>query len=187
MNKKSIITIAGHVGSGKSSTADALAERLGYQRFSSGDFMRAIAEKRNVSIEELNILAQNDETIDRDIDAQNIEAGKKSDLVIDSRLAYHFIPESFKVFLTLDTNVAAERIWQHMQEKGRKSQSANSVEELIENTEKRYASEKQRYLQYYNLDVTDLSPFDLVIDTETLPLEHVVETIISAYTQWLED
>ena len=105
--KKSIITLTGFPGSGKSSTADAVAEELHYTRFSSGDFMRAMAIKRGVTLDELQQIAKSDPTIDQEIDQAVRDKGDEENLVIDSRTAFHWIPESFKVFLKIDPHIAA--------------------------------------------------------------------------------
>ncbi len=58
MEKKEIITICGSLGSGKSSTAKLVAQKLKYQHFSSGDFMRKIALERGITLNELNVQAE---------------------------------------------------------------------------------------------------------------------------------
>src|SRR3989338_5419204 len=114
--KKHLITLTGLPGAGKSSTADVVAEMLGYRRFSSGDFMRAIAKKHDVSLDEINRMAERDTTYDYEVDEMVRETGKKNDIVIDSRLAFHWIPDSFKVFLKVDPHAAAERTYVHIRE-----------------------------------------------------------------------
>src|SRR3989344_3500845 len=114
--KKEIITITGTLGSGKSSTADMVAQKLGYQRFSSGDFMRKIAVDMGISLNELSLKAQEDESIDIKIDEEVKQAGAQNKIVIDSRLAFHWIPESFKVYLDLPPEIAKERIYQNIRE-----------------------------------------------------------------------
>src|SRR5258708_6782463 len=89
--KKTIITLGGFPGSGKSSTAKAVALILGYQQFSSGDFWRDVAQKQGLTIAELSIKAENDPSIDKMIDDTVRDAGTKTDIVIDSRLAFHWI------------------------------------------------------------------------------------------------
>ncbi len=71
MVKKQIITIAGSLGSGKSSTANRVAEILRYTRSSTGDFMRAIANERGISLEELSKQAETDPSIDQKLDDYN--------------------------------------------------------------------------------------------------------------------
>lgn len=185
MAKKEIITIAGAIGAGKSSTAKAVAQHLGYRHFSSGDLFRQIALERGISIEAMNLTAEEQQDIDREVDRNLIEIGETEEqFVVESRLAFHWIPDSFKVFLALDTETAAERIFAHIKNEGRVSQEATSVEEVLKNTLGRAASERKRYMNLYQIDVSDLSPFDLVIDTKTADLEHVVETLLSGYEKW---
>ncbi|MEK7613605.1 MAG: (d)CMP kinase [Patescibacteria group bacterium] len=183
--KKSIITIAGAVGSGKSTTAKRVAELLAYKHFSSGDLFRAIARDRGLSVEALNLTAEEQTEIDHQVDELLKKMGRDDNhLVIDSRLAFHWMPQSFKVYLSLNPDTAAERIFHHLQTEGRVSQTASSVEEVRQNIATRVESEKKRYKNLYAVDVTDTTPFNLVIDTKENTLDRVVETIISSYQDW---
>ncbi len=186
--KKKIITIAGAVGSGKSSTAKRLAELLAYEHFSSGDFFRKIARERGLSIEDLNVAAEGQQDIDHEVDRLLEKMGQeKHHLIIDSRLAYHWIPDSFKVFLALDHDTAAERIYTQMQTEGRVSQTASSVEEVRKNIDMRVESEKKRYANLYSIDIGDTSHFDLVINTKEHTLEEVADEIYTKYLVWKGD
>ena len=190
MQKKTIITFAGKLGSGKSSTANRVAELLGYTRASTGDFMRSIAEKRSVSLGELQKLAETDPSIDHELDDNNRAVGQKEQVVLDSRLGFHFIPDSFKVFLELDPTIAAERILKDAEQNpARHKEGASafkSKEEIVASTEARLASERKRYKDLYGIsDHTDHANFDLVIDTATMPLEEVAQKIVSEYQKWL--
>lgn len=190
MNKKHIITIAGRLGSGKSSTANKIAETLGYQRFSSGDFMRSIAEKHTVTLQELSEMAERDPSIDHEIDAEVKNAGEKDNLVIDSRLAFHWIPRSFKVYLYLRPEIAANRILVDAQDNpNRYAEGYTSLtkESVTESITARLESEKKRYKALYNIDHTNPENFDLVIDTEKNNLDEVVEIILEKYQSWLQE
>jgi cytidylate kinase len=183
--KSKIITIAGALGSGKSSTAKLVAQELGYRHFSSGDLFRAIAKERGLSIEEINKTAELEKEIDYATDERLRQMAADSDLVIDSRMAFHWMPDSFKVYLTLNPHVAAERIFNHIQKEGRVSQEASSVEDVLKATEERKASEKKRYWNLYQVDAEDLSPFDAVIDTATADLPTVAKMVVEKYREWL--
>src|SRR6266481_6532779 len=129
--KKDIITIGGLLGSGKSSTAKAVASTLEFRHFSSGDLFRQIAAKRDESIEAMNISAEVQRDIDLKVDNLLQEMYRREEkLVIDSRMAWHWMPGSFKVFLVLDPDTAAQRIYNHLQHGGRTSEDATSVEEV---------------------------------------------------------
>lgn len=186
--KKEIITIAGAAGSGKSSTANLVAEKLEFKRFSSGDFMRKIALELGMSLNELSIKAEQDTSIDKKIDAEVKKAGEGNKLVIDSRLAFHWIPESFKVYLDLSSEIAKQRISDDLKiNKLRKeSESSSNPEEIHEKILARLESEKKRYMQLYGIDYTDKNNYDLVVDTKINNLEEVANIVVSEYKKWRE-
>lgn len=190
MNKK-IITIAGKLGSGKSSTAKKVAEMLNLIHFSSGDFLRNVATDRGLSIKELMIAAESDPQIDYDID--KILKSKKNDenIIIDSRLAFHWIPESFKVYLEIDPDVAAKRMFYDLEtnESRMESEHAKNIDEMKQEMLERHNSDKRRYQKLYSIDHTDHKNFDLVIDTGLVEndLNAVVKKILAAYMQSCTD
>jgi len=190
MLKKHIITIAGNLGSGKSSTAKMVSEILGYKHSSTGDFMRSIASDRGVSLMELSKIAENDPSVDISLDDHNREVGKEENVVLDSRLGFHFVPESFKVFLKLDSTIAAQRILNDKSNNPnrRKEDISNfdTVENISRSILERLISEKKRYKDLYEIaDHTSSDNFDLVIDTSTLPLEEVSNKVVEEYNNWL--
>ena len=183
--KKNIITITGVPGSGKSSTAKGLAHALGYEHFSSGDLFRAMAGSRGLSIEGINVAAETQKEIDLEVDRWIEKLGREKDkFVIDSRMAFHWIPGAFKVFLNLDTRKAAERTFSQIQKEGRASQAGSSLEEIYVNTIARLASEKKRYRDFYKIDYTDASQFNLAVDTGKNNLEQVIGIIAESYKAW---
>jgi CMP/dCMP kinase len=189
MNKKHIITIAGKLGSGKSSTAKMLANILGYQHYSTGDFMRAIAKEKNVSLGELSVMSEMDPSIDKELDDHNLEIGKKENIILDSRLGFYFIPESFKVFLELDPEIASERILNDKKTNPNRHTEASlfdTKEHVIESIKSRLLSERKRYKDLYNINNhTEQENFDLVIDTSKFSLEEVSQKIIEEYNNWI--
>lgn len=187
MQKKKIITISGGAGSGKSSTADLVAKILDYKRFSSGDFMRKIALDLGITLNELNVKAQTDDSIDKKIDDEVKKVGKMDKVVIDSRLAFHWIPESFKVYLELPPEAAKQRILKDLETNKlrQKSETSSSAEEVYSKITSRLDSERKRYKALYNIDHTDKKNFDLIIDTNENNLEKVAGVIVSQYKKWI--
>jgi cytidylate kinase len=113
--KREIVTVAGSPGSGKSATAKALAAALGFRHFSSGDRFRELAALRGESIEATNVAAEVQREIDLEVDRQLQEMGHRDEkIVIDSRMAWRWMPHSFKVYLVLDPDRAAERIFEQV-------------------------------------------------------------------------
>jgi len=184
--KKHIITIAGLPGSGKSSTAAGVARELGYEHFSSGDLFRKMGAERGISLEEMNFVAEKQKEIDEHVDAFLRTLGKeKQNMVIDSRTAFHWIPDSFKVFLRIDPALASERIFAQVSAGERVGQSAASVQETLQNTLKRVASEKKRFSDLYAIDFTDAQNYDLIVDSGAQDLASVITTIVQAFREWL--
>jgi cytidylate kinase len=181
--KKQIITIAGSLGSGKSSTARAVASALGFRHFSSGDLFRLLAIERGESIEAMNISAEVQRDIDLKVD-NLLQEMTDEKLVIDSRMAWHWMPFSFKVFLVLDPDTAAERIFNHLQEEGRMSEDATSVQEVHKSIDRRFASEQKRYAALYGVNATDPLNFDIVINTKHNDLKTVTAIVSAAYYAW---
>ena len=189
--KKEIITINGVPRAGKSSTADLAAKDLGSDRFSSGDFMRKIALKRGVTLNKLGAMAERDKSIDEEIDSEVREAGERQGSVIDSRLAFHWIPESFKVFLDLPLEISKERILKDFEENKLRQASekqSKDPDEVYEKITKRLESERKRYKELYGiLDHTDKKNYDLVIDTNKNNLKQVVDIIVREYKKWIAE
>ncbi len=179
-----IITISGVPGSGKSTVAKLVARKLGFRHYSAGDFMREIAEKRGLSLLEISKAAEKDRSIDHELDRRTVELGKREDdFVMDSRLAYHFIPNSFKVFLEADEKEAARRIFSDVQKKlkGRKvEKESTTLAATSAAIKKRRKSEELRYRKYYDLNPYDEKQYDLVIDTTKANPEKVVEKVVAA-------
>jgi len=172
------ITLTGDLGSGKSTVSKILLERLGYEYVYTGKIQREIAARHGMSTLELNRYAETHPEIDAEIDATFKALNDSVRLIVDSRLAWFFMPKSFKVYLQTDISVAAERISGDRQ---RKSEQYASKEEAVKDIIARKASENKRYQELYGADCSDMSKFDLVIDTSHIAPQDVAEAIISWY------
>ncbi len=172
-----IITISGKAGSGKSSVAKELSQRLGLKHYSIGDVMRAMAQEKGMTLLELNTLAEKDPAIDKELDDRLVNLGKsEQDFVIDGRLTAYFIPHAdFKIFLDAPVQTRATRILLAQ----RKDELHASLKETIANIEKREESEKKRYRTYYRVDYANKKYYSHIIDTEPLNLQGVVDAIVS--------
>jgi cytidylate kinase len=171
-----IVTISGRPGSGKSVVASRVADKLEVPHISAGDFMRAMAAERGVSILELSRSAEGDIDIDREIDERTKRLAEQGgDFVIDARLGWHFAPNSVKVFLDVRPQVAARRIFDARRGTEHENIDLKTTEHAIES---RTESERERYLTYYGLDYTDYDHYDLVIDTSDIGIDEVVDRIL---------
>jgi cytidylate kinase len=174
-----IITISGDPGSGKSTVAKAVAKELSLKHFSAGDFMREMAESKGISLLELGKLAEKDPSIDKEIDERNKHLALKDDFVIDSRLAFHFIPKAIKIFLKVDLKVAAKRTWKDIvAQKRHTEKQLNSETEVYDAIVKRQQNEIERYKKYYGIDFLSGKNYDLVLDTTNLTIEESIQKVL---------
>ncbi len=174
-----IITLSGLPGSGKSTVARMLAKRLGYQFFSMGDLRGQAALERGLTIDEFNALPENTDTI---VDEYQKKLGQTEDnLIIDGRISWHFIPESFKVFLDVDPQVGAERIFVGKRGANRGDEPEYRDAAHVRDTlAARVADDTVRYKKHYGIDFADRSVYDLVIDTSTQTPEETAAAILGA-------
>jgi cytidylate kinase len=170
-----IVTISGQAGSGKSTVAGILAKRLGYKHYSVGDLRRKMAREKGLTLAELNRLGEKDDFTDKDVDEYQKGLGKTEDnFVIDSRLGFHFIPNSVKIYLDCELRERARRVFRDE----RTVEGFKNLGEVEKALEERERSDSFRYKKYYGVDCFDKSNYDLVIDTTRIPAKDVAEKIL---------
>jgi len=169
-----LITVSGPAGSGKTTLAASLAEHLGYEHVSGGDIFRDIAAERDMTPLELNHLAEEDDQIDLDLDHRlRSIARERDDVVLESRLAGWMAGEfaDFRLWLDAPLEVRAARV---------ADREKKSVDQARTETEKRAESEALRYEEYYGIDITDLSIYDLVVNTARWGPDGVLSLAVGA-------
>jgi cytidylate kinase len=189
MHKKHIITLSGKPGSGKSSTADKVAELLGYARHSSGDMVRRVLKRNGMTLEDYNNKAESDHDLDDQIDEELRELRDLEDIVVDSRLGFYWLPESFKVYLDLDLDVATARIYKDVtSNKSRQGVEGadTSLSGVAKEVSNRMQIEQQRFQKLYNVNPYNTNQFDLIIDTSRHNPNSVAIAVFDAYKEWLE-
>ncbi len=171
-------TVSGEIGSGKSSVARLLAARTGAEYHSTGSLQRHLASERSMSTLEMNLLSETDATIDEEVDGFTRElAASGRDFVIDSRLAWHFVPEALKIFLLVDTNLAVERVLGDQPSRS-ESESYGGPDEAVRDIRARQESERRRFIGTYGVDLFRWSNYNLVIETSRITPERTVELIL---------
>jgi cytidylate kinase len=151
-------------------------------RYSAGDAQRKIAADLGVTTVELNERAEQDPSIDQRIDAVFAQfAQTETAMVIDSRMAWYFLPLSFKVRLQVFPLVAARRVFTDLQ---RADERYGSVAEAATELQRRRRSERSRFNATYGVDIDDYHNFDLVIDTTLSEQAQIAELIIREATSF---
>ncbi len=189
MDKKHIITISGKPGSGKSSTAQKVAEMLSYTRHSSGDMVRTILAREGMTLREYNTEARDNHALDDKVDEYLRNLRSKKDIVVDSRLGFYWIPESFKVYLDLDIQVATVRIYKDAVSNNMRLKTGEMVDSLdlvARQVKERMEGERSRFKELYNVDPYNPAHFDLVIDTSRHSPQTVALTVFDVYRRWLK-
>lgn len=186
MAKRKIISMAGDLGSGKSTVTNLIMERLSYPIHRNGEYFRKLAVEMGMSVTEFNEYVETHPEIDNQIENSARKAADENEkLIIDARLGWYAVPESFKVYLTVDIDEAARRAFNDPRRKS--SESFETIEEQKEDLEKRFNLENERYFKLYGVHKEDKSNYDFVLDTTKLSREEVVEKILCAYNKWLEE
>ena len=178
------ITITGDLGSGKSVVSKLLQAQLGFEIYSTGKVQREIAARYGMSTLELNQYAENHPEIDKEIDSAFAQLNDRPEgLIVDSRLAWFFMPNSFRLYLRVPVEIAAQRI---MGDPTRKGEQYASLEQAVADISARKQSENRRFLDKYNADCADMRNFDCVTDTNGRSPEAVAAEILAAFAAWKE-
>ena len=185
MEKKHIISLGGQLASGKSTISKILQEDLNFGIYKNGDYFRKLAMEMGMDVTTFNVYVINHPEIDRKIEYSAKEYAKEHDnFIIDARLGFYAVPESFKVYLKVDINEAAKRAF--YDENRKKSENFATIEEQKEDMIKRYNLENERYFNLYGVRKEDESNYDLIVDTTYITPEQAATIIKEEYLKWLE-
>ena len=173
------IALNGDLGSGKSAVARILAQDYGFEYVSTGDVHRRIAVSRGLSTLEANLVAESDDSIDRDVDRVTQElSGSSRPHVFDSRMAWRFVAAALKVRLIVRPEIAATRV----QHRGAAAEDVYATSAAAhEALEQRYESERRRFMVKYGVDVSHLRNYHVVIDTSRCSAHEVAQLIKDRY------
>ncbi len=173
------ITLTGNLGSGKSTIANIMSEKYGFEIYSTGKIQRELAEERGLTVLEMNKLMQQDHSFDNIIDDRTTQLSieSKKDLFFDSRLAWHFAKNAFKVFLSVSIDEASRRVFND--NKRGNVESYKSIEETKANLIERAHTEDVRYKELYDLNYFDLNNYDLVLDSTFTKPDILAEVILN--------
>ena len=170
------ITISGPPGSGKTTACNRLSEILGLKAVVFGKIFRELAAEKQLSLLEFGQLAEKDPSIDEAIDAKILEIARQNEnIILESRLSAYMLSRNsipaFKIYLGASPEVRMSRIG---------VREGQTIEDAKRETVERQASEAKRYMMYYNIDINDMSVYDLVVNTDELDPDGVIDTILKA-------
>lgn len=166
------ITIYGLAGTGKSSVARLLAEKLHIPNISIGGLIREKAKELGVTLAEFKEMRKKDPEYDFYADKYIQEYGKThDDFVVESRLSWYFVPDSFKVKLACDFDERIRRI---------SKRDGKSIEEQEKITLYREKTDADLYMNLYGIeDMNTDDHFDLILNSTSMGEEEIADKIIS--------
>jgi cytidylate kinase len=176
---KRVITIGGLHGTGKSSVADFIAQKFDLRRVSAGVIFRELAQERGLTLEEFSRIAEGDLDIDKLIDDTQKQAAKKGNCIIDGQLAAWMAGDysDLNILLTAPVEVRIKRI---------AARDGTDFEFAKRETIAREGSEKARYFEYYNVDISNHSIYDLILNTGKYDLDGVNAIVAKAIETYFE-
>jgi cytidylate kinase len=164
-----IITIGGPAGSGTTTAAKVLSEKLDVPYLSTGSIFRDMAKEKGMSVLEFSKYAENNTDIDKEIDRRQAEiAYETGDIVVEGRLSAYFIEADLKIWLTAPLEVRAERV--HDREK-------KSIEQAAREIKIREESEASRYMEIHKIDIHDYNIYDVIINSDSFSPESISQII----------
>ncbi|WP_178649733.1 (d)CMP kinase [uncultured Methanobrevibacter sp.] len=166
-----ILTIGGLAGTGTTTAAKVLSEKLDIPFLSTGSIFREMAKERGMSVLEFSEFAEKDNNIDIEIDRRQAELAKSSDnLILEGRLSAYFVEADLKLWLITPFDVRAERI----ADRENKTVDLAKKEIII-----REESEALRYKDIHDIDISSMDIYDLVINSGSFSPEQIADIIIN--------
>lgn len=182
-----LISITGRLGSGKSTVCGILRDKYGFEIFSTGTINREFARSLGITTLELNERLKTDPGLDKQIDGTvtRLSIEKKDEkLIFDSRMAWHFAKNTFKIFLTIDPMEAARRVM--LNQRGAEERY-ESIDDACEGLLKRGKVERERFIQIYGVDYFDHNNYDLIVDTTSRTPDEIVKIIMDNFESYCAD
>jgi len=167
-----LLSISGLPGSGTTTVSKLLAKHYGVDLVNAGDVFRELAKEHGMTLAGFGALAESDASIDAKIDERQKEiANTRDNIVLEGRLAGHMAEGALKVWIKAPIDVRIERI---------SRREDISFDVVRDETIKREASEAVRYKEIYEIDLGNLSIYDLVIDSVKWDPFEIIKILIAA-------
>jgi cytidylate kinase len=168
-----LITLSGLPGSGTSTVARQVAAQLGIDHLDGGTVFRQMANERGLSLADFAAIAEDDDAIDRALDDRLLARARQGGVVLESRLAGWLAQrgevDGLRVWIACDEHERARRV---------AARDGHEADVALEVNRAREASERTRYLTYYDIDLTDLSGYHLVLDSTSATPEQLVHQLV---------
>ena len=168
MKKDIKIAVSGKSGCGNTTVSKMVAEKLGL-RFINFTF-RSLAQEKGLTLAEVLERAATDDSWDREVDTRQVRLARENGgCVLGSRLAIWMLEEAdLKVYLTANDEVRAARI---------AKREGGDLKAVAAFTAERDRQDHNRYLRIYNIDNDNYQSVDMLINTNKLEPDEIVQMI----------
>lgn len=165
------IAISGDIGTGKSTLARLLAQKLNWDYISAGNYFREWYASQGMDVSKVYGIPEEE---DRKMEADfKKEMQEKTNTIFESRLAGWLAkdyPETLKVLCVVDESEAYRRV---------AKRDSISLEEAQRLSKQRAQDLVDKFNKLYGVsDYLDPKYFDLVIDTTNLNPDQVLEKVL---------
>ena len=171
-----LITISGLPGSGTSTLVNILSDSLNWGSINGGQIFRELAEKNNMTLSEFGELCEKDSTVDMQLDneLQKRMLDQFGPEIVESRLAGHWANR---------LGISCEKIWIEVapEERAKRvsKREGSDWEVKFRENKARENLDSTRFLKYYNIDLSDMSPYSLIIDSTELDPDQVLLNLMN--------
>lgn len=166
-----IITIGGLAGSGTTTFAKVLSDKMDIPYLSTGSIFRDMAKERDMSVIEFSKFAEDNTDIDIEIDKRQAELAEKSEnLIIEGRLSAYFVDADLRIWLNAPLKTRALRIC---------DRESKTIDLATQEINLREESEALRYLDIHNIDITNMDIYDLIVNTDRFTPERICEIVLT--------
>lgn len=176
-----IITITGEPGSGKSTIGKRLAQVLNYDHYYIGQIRRDAAKKKGMTLAEYNKYGETHPETDIEVDDYQKNLGKEKDnFVIEGRTSWFLIPHSVKIYISVDPEEGAKRVFKELQADNNRNEDKEllTIEDVLRSHKEREESDALRYMKYYKKDCANKNNYDLVVDTTNLNPQEAFDAVL---------
>ena len=168
------LTVSGKPGSGTSTLVELLSEYRGWDSVNGGEIFRKEAQRRKLSVEDFSSLCKEDFEVDRSLDdtLKELISSVSGPSIVESRLsgwwAYLAEIECLRIWVEVSDEERARRI---------QSREGGDYEDVLKLSQRRNYDDMERYRELYGIDLDDMSPYNMIIDADSLDASEVLELV----------
>lgn len=173
---KSVICISGQPACGSSTVAKTVAERLGLDYFSPGQYFKkhSSGKETESAITVWKTEKGSSKDFHKDIDRLQLEIAEKGNVVIDGKLSIRIVKDAeLNIWLKADINKRAERV---------AKRDSIDFESALAKLKEKEELERSSWKKIYGFDYFEQeNEADLVVDTTDISAEEAAQKILELW------